>query len=126
MIPILNKTYYFFDDGKIRYSRRSRVVIKEIIPFNEIDQETLAKWKEEINECDWLYKETTDYFVKAEAIEEVNGNVIDETLIFVRSKNDGWFSLGFWAGRLDIDGTLNAFCEEHFEEIAKQQDNDKN
>ena len=124
MIPILNKTYYFFDDGKIRPSRRSMVVIKENIPFNEIDQETLAKWEKEVNQCDWLYRETTDYFVKAEASEEVNENVIDETLIFVRSKNDGWFSLGFWGGRLDIDGTLNAFCEEHFEELPKQQDND--
>lgn len=121
MIPILNKTYYSFDDGKIRPNRRSRVVIKEIIPFNEIDQETLAKWKEEVSECDWLYRETTDYFIKAEANQEDIG--IDETLIFVRCKKDGWFSLGFWAGRLDIDGSLNVFCEEHFEEIPKQQDN---
>jgi uncharacterized protein YheU (UPF0270 family) len=94
------------------------VVIKEIIPFNEIDKETLTKWEEEVNVCDWLYRETTDYFVKAKTYYE--------TIIFVRSKNDGWFSLpdsSFDAGILDIDGTLNAFCEEHFEEILKQQDN---
>jgi hypothetical protein len=121
MIPILNKTYYTFDDGKIRPSRRHEVVITEIIPFNEIDQEILDKWKNEVNQCDWLYRETTDYFIKAEANEEVNGNVIDETLIFVRSKNDGWFSLGFWGGRLDVDGTLNAFCEENFKKTPKQQ-----
>ena len=70
MIPILNKTYYYFDDGKIRPSRRSMVVIKEIIPFNEIDKETLTKWEGEVNECDWLYRETTDYFIKAEANQE--------------------------------------------------------
>jgi len=120
MIPILNKTYYFFDDGKIRPSRRSMVVIKEIIPFNEIDKETLTKWEQEVNVCDWLYRETTDYFVKAKTYYE--------TIIFVRSKNDGWFSLldsSFGAGRLDIDGSLNAFCEEHFDGTPKQQDNGK-
>lgn len=26
---------------------------------------------------------------------------------FVRTINHCWFSLGFWGGRLDIDGTLN-------------------
>jgi len=117
MLPILNKTYYSFDDGKIRPSRRSRVVIKEVIPFNEIDQEILIRWKEEVSECDWLYRETTDYFIKAEANQEDIG--IDETLIFVRCKKDGWFSLGFWGGRLDIDGRLNDICEE----IIKQQKN---
>lgn len=116
MLPILNKTYYFFDDGKIRLSRRSRVVIKEIIPFNEIDQETLSEWKDEVSQCDWLYRETTDYFVKAG---EDDG--LGETHIFVRSKNDGWFSLGYWGGRLDIDGRLNDICEE----IIKQQENEQ-
>jgi hypothetical protein len=33
-----------------------------------------------------------------------------EKIIFVRTinNNDGWFSLGWWGGRLDIDGSLNA------------------
>ena len=36
--------------------------------------------------------------------------VLIEKIIFVRTvkNNDGWFSLGFWGGRLDIDGSLNA------------------
>ena len=87
MIPILNKTYYFFDDGKIRPSRRGMVVIEEIIPFNEIDQETLSIWEKEVSVCDWLFSETTDYFVKAEDDNEIGGG----TLIYVRTKNDGWF-----------------------------------
>ena len=120
MIPIINKTYHSFNDGKIRPSRRSKVVIKEVIPYKEIDQETLSIWKKEVSVCDWLFRETTDYFVKAEDDDEIGGG----TLIYVRTKNDGWFSLGFWGGgRLDIDGSLNAFCEENFEEIIKQQDN---
>ena len=110
MIPILNKTYHYFDDGKIRPSRRSEVVIKEIIPFNEIDSETLAMLQEEVKECHWLYEKTTDYFIKAQEVDSTN-----DEMVFVRTKNDGWFSLGFCAGRLDIDGSLNEICEERFQ-----------
>lgn len=39
----------------------------------------------------------------------------NDEIIFVRTKNDGWFSLGFCAGRLDIDGSLNEICEERFQ-----------
>ena len=41
----LNKTYDYFDDGKIRESRRLPVTIREIIPFSEIDSETLCSGK---------------------------------------------------------------------------------
>lgn len=114
MIPILNKIYHYFDDGKIRPSRRSEVVIKEIIPFKEIDPETLAMWEKEVEICHWLYEKTTDYFIKAQEV----GSTNDE-MVFVRTKNDGWFSLGFFTGRLDIDGELNELCERHFQ--SKQE-----
>ena len=51
LCPVLGQTYNYFDDGKIRPSRRMEVVITEIIPFNEIDAETLESWKEEVEEC---------------------------------------------------------------------------
>ena len=82
------------------------VEIKEIIPFAEIDKETLNDWKEEVEECYWLYAKETDFFVKA------NLKVSDdktEKIIFVRTiNNNDWFSLGWWGGRLDVDGSLNA------------------
>jgi hypothetical protein len=101
----LNKTYNCFDDGKIRESRRIEVIITKIIPFDEIDSETLEFWKEEVEECDWLYAKETDYFVKADL--KVSENEIKK-IIFVRTinNNDGWFSLGYWGGRLDVDGKL--------------------
>jgi len=34
------------------------------------------------------------------------GARIKTDVTFVRCVNNGWFSLGFWAGRLDIDGEL--------------------
>ena len=107
LCPVLGQTYNYFDDGKIRESRRMAVVITEIIPFSEIDEETLNDWKEEVEECDWLYAKETDYFVKADL--KVSDDKV-EKIIFVRTinNNDGWFSLGWWGGRLDIDGSLNA------------------
>ena len=103
-IPIIGKTYHYFDDGKIKVSRRSQVLITEVIPFEKIDEDTLNKWKEEVEECDWLYAQKTDFFVKAEST--FSDDSI-RTMIFVRTVDNGWFSIGYYGGRLDIDGSLN-------------------
>jgi hypothetical protein len=101
-IPVVGKTYHYFDDGKIKVSRRGEVLITEVIPFEKIDEDTLNKWKEEVEEWDWIYAPKTDFFVKAEL------TLFDGSIqIFVRTIDDDWFSLGFLAGRLDIDGSLN-------------------
>jgi hypothetical protein len=93
------KTYNFFDDGKVKESRRYECKITEIIPFEKASNKLVKKWQKEVERCYWLYDKTTDFFIRAVSDE------IDEEQIFVRSKG-GWFSLGFWAGRLDYDGSL--------------------
>jgi hypothetical protein len=107
LCPVLGQTYNYFDDGKIRATRRMEVVITEIIPFSEIDKETLNEWEEEVEECNWLYAKKTDFFVRGDL--KVSDDIIKK-IIFVRTidKNNGWFSLGWWGGSLDIDGSLNA------------------
>ena len=100
MIPELNKTYNYFDDGKIRESRRDDAEITAIIPLNDIDEITFEEWKEDVRNCHWLYKKETDFFIKAHLKE------VDVDVVFVRTIEDDWFSLGWWAGRLDIDGSL--------------------
>ena len=106
--PIIGRIYFYFDDGKIRESRRSKVLITDIIPFDQIDNETKQIWKDEVEQCkDWgLYDETTDFFIKGSLQEE------NQELIFVRSKG-GWFSFGnyMYDGRLDHDGSLNMFLK---------------
>jgi hypothetical protein len=110
-IPIVGKTYQYFDDGKIKVSRRGKVVITDVIPFEKIDEETLNYWQEELEQCDRLYAQKTDFFVKAETTFS-DGSI--RTMIFVRTIDNDWFSLGWIGSRLDIDGSLN-------EELNKQQ-----
>jgi len=98
-VPKINKVYNYFDDGKIRESRKESALITEIVPFDKIDNETLKLWEEEVGECYWLYSEETDFFIKA-TLQNT------EDVIFVRTIRNGWFSLGFWGGVLDVDGSL--------------------
>jgi hypothetical protein len=106
MIPELNKEYDYFDDGKVNLSRHDKVTIMELVCFNKIDKETKDYWQEKVEQCYWLYTKDTDYFVKGRLKES------EQDVIFVRTLDNGWFSLGWWAGRLDIDGSLLALLEE--------------
>ena len=97
-VPEVGKEYHAFDDGKIRPSRLEVVKITELIPFDKADEELINEWKQNIEECYWLYATETDYFAK--------GEWDDETSYFVRTEDGGWFSLGWFGSRLDIDGRL--------------------
>ena len=98
-VPEVGKEYYAFDDGKISPSRLEIVKIIEVIPFSACtDLELMGRWSDEVIECYWLYATETDYFIKAA--------YNDETAYFVRTTDGGWFSLGWFGSRLDIDGHL--------------------
>ena len=111
-VPEVGKTYNCFDDGKIRYSRLYTVDVVNVIPFKDIDEETLIRWKEIVNDCDFLFAKETDFFVKT-----ANGE--DGDAVFVRTLDGGWFSIGDFmnSGRLDIDGSLTAILEEKYGQI---------
>lgn len=104
----VGKTYNVFDDGKIRESRRHEVTITEIVPYAEIDLQTLIEWRDECRLCPWLYKMGTDYFVFGTQKLSPKDT---ERVVFVRSKDDRWFSMGWWAGVLDVDGNLTKSIE---------------
>lgn len=108
-VPEVGKECHTFDDGKISPSRHSIATIIEAIPFSDCqDTELIELWKSEVKECYWLYATETDYFVKAEYEGE------DEPYYFVRTADGGWFSLGWFASRLDIDGSLYESMIERF------------
>ena len=101
-VPEVGTEYHIFDDGKISPNRHYIATILAVIPFHELrDPELLQDWECDKFDCDWLYAETTDYFIKASA------TCTDKPLYFVRTTDGGWFSLGWWGARLDIDGSLH-------------------
>ena len=102
-LPIVGKTYNYFDDGKIRHSRLLKATITSIVPFSEIDPKILKDWYEEVEDCPWLYADNTDYFIFAELDLAPENN---QEIIFVKTVDDTWFSLGLYAGILDVDNSL--------------------
>ncbi|MBQ3416062.1 MAG: hypothetical protein IJH39_12170 [Clostridia bacterium] len=123
-IPEIGKEYHFFDDGKISNSRHYIAKVIELIPIEEakniiistprdynintgqnlfVDMSLYDIWLDEKERCDWLYNDDTDYIIKANI-----PNYDDDPIYFVRTKDDGWFSMdvtNWWqGGRLDIDG----------------------
>lgn len=110
-IPTVGKEYHIFDDGKINPSRHGITTIVEVIPFNEADDEILKAWCQDVAECYWLYASETDYFIKSEYDDG------DEPSYFVRTTDGGWFSLGWFGARLDIDNSLyNEMIKRYSEE----------
>ena len=110
-VPEVGKEYHIFDDGKIRPTRHSVTKVAEAIPFEEFkDEEILEAWHEEVEDCYWLFAPETDYVIRT-TFED------DEDSYFVRTVDGGWFSLGWFGARLDIDGSLyNKMIEWYGEE----------
>lgn len=116
-IPEVGKEYHIFDDGKVKPTRHWTARITELILFSDCtDEKVIDAWKSDVEECPWLYSETTDYIVKAEAPEYNR----EDALYFVRTTDGGWFSLDYpnWfsSARLDIDSSLYNKMQELLQE----------
>ena len=95
------KTYNYYDDGKINESRKSAVIITDIIPFDKVDKTVKSFWEKELIECSWLYAKETDFFIKGQLLLE---NKEEITVFFVRTIKKEWFSIGHWSGLLEVPG----------------------
>lgn len=112
-VPEVGKEYNIFDDGKINPIRHSTATILEVIPFDKCEDAGLIEsWVIDVSAYDWVYATETDYFIKADSPK-------DNPMWFVRTTDGGWFSLGFWASRLDIDGSLYKSMIEHYEKEVR-------
>lgn len=108
-VPEVGKEYHAFDDGKIKPSRLEVVKITELVPFKECqDNELISNWTVEVTDCYWLFAQETDYFIKAESDD------YSDPCYFVRTTDGGWFSLGWWGSRLDVDGHLYEKMKENY------------
>ena len=110
----IGEIYNYFDDGKITPQRLCKVEIINIISKNEISKEIYELWKEESQSCDWIYNSNTDFFIEGDLLLNLSGSS-KEKIYFVRSKNNTWFSLGWWAGYLDYDYSLTKIYNERAE-----------
>ena len=100
-VPNCGERFHFFDDGKTSPSRHFIVEIDRVISWDQVHSEDLLKEIiTEQKDCNWLYAPVTDYVIHGQLL----GTGI-EPLWFIRTNEGGWFSIGFWAGELDIDGS---------------------
>ena len=133
IVPKVGKRYNFFDDGKIYPNRVYIAECIKVIKFNDakdiifnispndilypysenhgvLSMSLYDAWLENVQDCGWLFKETTDYFVCCR-IE----NYDDNDIWFVRTKDNRWFSIDIqnnWqSGLLDVSN--------EFEKIIK-------
>ena len=98
-VPKVGEKFHFFDDGKSSPSRHYIVTITDVKQFDDLSETLQNEIKEEQKQCYWLYAKETDCVLKG----VLNDSDI-EPLYFIRTTDGEWFSIGFWAGELDIDG----------------------
>lgn len=124
MLPIIGKTYHFFDDGKISNSRHYLATCLDIIPFERFNdilfekalvydhaseechicsKSLLEVWELNVLECPFLYASQTDFAIQVSCPE-----YDDNDIFFVRTIKNEWFSINIqndWqSGLLDVSG----------------------
>lgn len=124
-IPKIGEYYHFWDDGKTSMSRHyickcERIIvpsqakcIKVKVPIWDYDENVnnfaetnvYDAWKAEVECCDWLYAENTDYLIECSC-----PNYDENNIWFARTKDNNWFSFNIqnsWqSGLLDLDGKI--------------------
>lgn len=143
-LPVIGKSYEFYDDGKISPGRRFTATVLEIISQEEaksvmfqiyvyeesdmIPTTIISKGEEPIGETslyvvwnenkerhDWVFATETHYFIKC-SIPDYDKYPI----WFARTKKGNWFSLDIqscWqGGLLDVDNHLTKELEEYMKE----------
>lgn len=107
-VPNINERYFFFDDGKISYSRMYQAIVTKVFPYKDAPDFLKKYFKKESLNADWIFDGNTDYFIGCE-IKDYD----KDTIWFARAKNGGWFSMDIqndWqGGRLDVSGKLEDY-----------------
>ena len=106
-LPEIGKTYFAYDDGKIRVTREYQVKVLDILTYKQLPKEIKRLWRQRAIESYWLFSPKSDYFIKAVRLEVDNG----KEQYFARTHGNTWFGVsntGDWdyCGELDTDGSL--------------------
>lgn len=110
MLPEIGKTYNFYDDGKITFSRQYKCVITDIIPYDDVSDTIKEQHKTITTWYNWLFAPKTDYFIIGRVIDDVV-----EDQVFMRTLKNTWFSNAVeltikdfnFIERLDVGGLLD-------------------
>lgn len=101
-LPEIGKFYDCYDDGKIHESRKYKVKIISIIPFEKASPYLLSQWEKANNHYYWIFARETDYFIIGNSYEREDEGIISES-IFVRTIDGEWYSIGnYWDNGLLI------------------------
>lgn len=101
-VPEVGKKYHCFDDGKIRFSRHFIIQVDEVLGFIQFRKkypELFERYTEAVKQCYWLYSTHSDKFVITHKGEN---NALG---VYVRTKQGGWFGIGFWLNSATLDAT---------------------
>lgn len=105
-LPKIGKEYHYYDDGKVKESCHALVKILNIIKYEDADRNIIEFYERIKKEFDWIFDETTDYFLIGYNAQQCSGF----TMIFARS-DGGWYGFetsgeDYWTGMLITDPTF--------------------
>lgn len=114
LIPKVNQTCMFFDDGKVSYNRMYQATVKQVMVYDDAPDKVKKAFERESKTHDWIWNKTTDYIIACD-IKDYDNNLI----WFARTVDGGWFSMdvdkSWQGGRLDIDGKLEDYLVSLFD-----------
>jgi len=119
-LPIVGQDYPCYDDGKIRESRKHKVMINSIVEFDKRDEYLDDLWQQEIEEWESFEKIShrekpkTDYFVLGTLITNDKYKQLHSDVVFARNELNYWFCLLGNGGLLDVTGGYLEKFEDSF------------
>ncbi len=115
--PIVGNEYHAFDDGKINWSRHKVVDIVKKVKLRHLSLKAQKLIKDDIKNCYWLFAKKQSY-VYVGYLRPFEDITIEEPQYFIKTLCRGWFSIGWWGARLDVDGHLyKSLCDNDSEGI---------
>lgn len=119
-LPIVGKTYYCYDDGKITYNRQYKVKITDITPYKKASDEDKKLFGICAKNHSFLFAKTTDFIIHGIINEAANDEA--NNCIFARTINGDFFGMGHWNnGLLDISNELTENLINNDEQIISEE-----
>jgi hypothetical protein len=101
-VPKLGEKFHFFDASRKTASRHFIVEIIKVIPWRYVAAKNLRQQiAQERKKRPELFAEKSEFLCQGKLL-----GVPLEPVWFTRTVDGGWYSIGFWSGLLDIDGTV--------------------